>query len=148
MVSPASRLAAFVLAAFPFVLAGCQGVPTRSAPPTPSPATPIQVPASSTTSAVVEATVTAVPQGRTRVVYRVAFTVPKGVSSVSLVLPELASEVPAPTPAAAPGEAKECGGGFFGCSKLIAETVSAVIAAIVALFGLLKLLRGRRKGKR
>lgn len=147
MESPARRLATFVLAAFPFALAGCQGVPTRSAPPTPNPVTPIQVPASSTTSAVVEATVTAVPQGRTRVVYRVAFIVPKGVSSISLVLPDLAPEVPVPTPAAAPGEAKECGG-FFGCSKFVAETVSAVIAAIVALFGLLKLLRGRRKGKR
>ena len=142
------RLRAAGLAALACSLTACQGVPLRSAPPPANPVAPTPVPASTTTPAVVEATVTAVPLGKTRVVYRVAFTVPKGVDSVSVVLPELASLPPAPAPASAPGEAQECSGGFFSCSKRIAETVSAIVAAIVALFGLIQLLRKKRRGKR
>lgn len=142
------RVASPCLLGLTCLLAGCQTAPVKSPPPPPSPVTPTQTPAAATTPAVVEASVTTAPQGKTRVSYRISFTVPKGVNSISVVLPDLAPAVPAPVPAAAGGEAQECNGGFFGCSKFIAETVSAVIAAIVALIGLIQLLRKKRRGKR
>ena len=148
MASQLRRLAAFSLAALVSWLAGCQSVPVQSAPPTPTPIASTQAPPAATTPAVVEATVTEVPKGKTQVVYRIAFKVPKGVDSISVVLPALASEVPAPAPATATAGTGECSGGFFSCSKLIAETVSAVVAAIVALIGLVALLRKKRRGKR
>ena len=142
------RLATFPLAVLVACLAGCQSVPVQSAPATPTPIASTQAPPAATTPAVVEATVTEAPQGKTRVVYRIAFKLPKGVDSISVVLPALSSEVPAPAPATAAAGTGECSGGFFSCSKLIAETVSAVVAAIVALIGLVALLRKKRRGKR
>lgn len=143
-------LAAFSLATLVSWLAGCQSVPVQSAPPTPTPIASTQAPPAATTPAVVEATVTEVPRGKTQVVYRIAFKVPKGVDSISVVLPGLVPEVPAPAAATAgtAGGPRECSSGFFSCSKLIAETVSAIVAAIVALIGLVTLLRKKRRGKR
>ena len=141
------RLAAFSLVVSLSSLAGCQGVPVQNAPPPPPPIVPTQAPASTTTPAVVEATVTAAPQDKTHVVYRVAVRVPKGVDSVTVVLPGLTTEVPAPAPAATAAGSGECSGGLFSCSKLIAETVSAIVAAIVALVGLVALLRKKRRGR-
>lgn len=148
MASLSRRLAAFFLAVLVTWLAGCQSVPVQTAPPTPTPIAATQAPPVSTTPAVVEATVTEVPQGKTQVVYRIAFKVPKGVDSISVILPALAQEVPAPAPATVAAGTGECSGGFFSCSKLVAETVSAIVAAIVALIGLVALLRKKRRGKR
>lgn len=142
------RLACLCLLVLAGSLSGCQSVPEQHAPPPSNPIAPTQAPAAVTTQAVVEATVTAVPQGKTRVVYRVAFTLPKGVDSISVVLPDLASTLPVPAPAGTAGEPQECSDGFFSCSKLVAEAVSAVVAAIVALIGLVALLRKQRRGKR
>ncbi len=139
------RHLAFSLAVCMSGLAGCQSVAVQKGPAPPTPVVPIQAPAATTTPAVVEATVSAVPQDRTHVVYRVAFKVPKGVDNITVVLPGVTEEVPAPAPAAP--VAGECSGGFFSCSKLIAETVSAIIAAIVALIGFVALLRKKRRGK-
>lgn len=146
MTSLLRRLAAFSLAVILPALGGCQSVPVQNAPPPPTPVVPTQAPATATTPAVVEATVSAVPLDKTHVAYRVAVRVPKGVDSVTVVLPGLTTEVPAPEPAPAAPAAGECSGGFFSCSKLIAETVSAIVAAIVALIGLVALLRKKRRG--
>src|SRR5690348_17328382 len=141
MMGRAPRLMSLYLMVLAGSLSACQSVPEQHAPLPPSPTAPTQAPAAATTEAVVEASVTAAPQEKTRVVYRVAFTLPKGVDSISVVLPDLASTLPAPAPAGTAGEPQECSDGFFSCSKLVAEAVSAVVAAIVALIGLVALLR-------
>ena len=131
-------------------LAGCGGVPIRgnlepARTPAPSSSSAAPAPAADTAPAVVEATVTAAPVAGSGVVYRIHLKLPKGVSEVSVVIPETLSPAPPPAPfTPPPGGDKECSAGFFSCSKLVFETISAAVAAIIALFGLYKLLRKAR----
>jgi len=141
--------AACTLAMFFLMLVGCGGTPVRGIlepPPAPSAAT--QAPSAAAAPVTVVATVVTQPMGHS--VYRIIrVKVPKGIDSLSLVIPEDAVPPVTATEAAAPAPAgyKECTEGFFSCSKLVAETVSAVVAAILALLGLYKMLR-KKRGKR
>lgn len=143
------RGATCTLAVLFLMLAGCGGTPVRgNLEPSPAPSSATQVPTAAAAPVTVEATVITQPMGHS--VYRIIrVKVPKGIDSLSLVIPE--DTVPpvavpvASTPAS--GDEKECTEGFFSCSKLVAETVSAVVAAILALLGLYKMLR-KRRGKR
>jgi len=142
------RSGALVVAALSAMLAGCGGTPVRGdlrTQPVPSAITTEQ--SAPATPATVVSTVVMSPLSHT--VYRVIrVSIPKGVTSLSLTLPEDAMpELPPPagfTPA--PGGDKDCSEGFFSCSKLISETVTAVVAAFLALLGLYKVLR-RKRGK-
>lgn len=140
------RAAASALIALFLMLAGCSGAPVRGnlEPPSAPSAAP-QVPSAATAPVTVEATVVTQPMGHS--VYRIIrVKVPKGIDSLSLVIPE-DTVAPMEAPAAAthaPGGEQECTAGFFSCSKLVAETVSAVVAAILALLGLYKVLRKKR----
>lgn len=138
--------AACVLAALLSVLAGCGGTPVRGdLEPRPAPGAATQAPSTAVAPVTVEATVVTQPMGRS--VYRIIrVKVPRGIDSLSLVIPEdilpPVAEPAAFTPA--PSGETECTEGFFSCSKLVAETVSAVVAAILALLGLYKVLRKKR----
>lgn len=131
------------------MLAGCGGTPVRGdLEPRPAPSAATQAPSAPAAPVTVEATVVTQPMGHS--VYRIIrVQVPKGIDSVSLVIPEdTVPPVAAPeTAAPVPGGEKECTEGFFSCSKLVAETISAVVAAILALLGLYKMLR-KKRGKR
>lgn len=143
------RAVTCALIALFLMLAGCGGTPVRGdLEPRPAPNAATQAPSAAAAPVTVEATVITQPMGHS--VYRIIrVKVPKGIDSLSLVIPE--DTVPpvavpvASTPAS--GGEKECTEGFFSCSKLVAETVSAVVAAILALLGLYKMLR-KRRGKR
>ncbi|HEV2321273.1 MAG TPA: hypothetical protein VGT42_02830, partial [Gammaproteobacteria bacterium] len=140
---------ACVLAALLPMLAGCGGTPVRGdLEPRPAPGAETQAPSAATAPVTVEATVVTQPLGRS--VYRIIrVQVPKGIDSLSFVIPEDTLPPVAEPAASAPalGGEKECTDGFFSCSKLVAETVSAVVAAILALLGLYKVLR-KKRGKR
>ncbi|HEU5399079.1 MAG TPA: hypothetical protein VFV77_07340 [Gammaproteobacteria bacterium] len=138
--------AACVLAVLLSVLAGCGGTPVRGdLEPRPAPGAATQASSTAAAPVTVEATVVTEPLGHST--YRIIrVKVPKGIDSLSFVLPEDTLQPvmePAAVPPASGGE-KECTEGFFSCSKLVAETVSAVVAAILALLGLYKVLRKKR----
>lgn len=132
------------------LLGGCGGTPVRGVlePPTHSPPAPSAATAVATTPAVVQATVTVVPTARGA--YRViSVTVPKGVSSIAVIIPDAVTPAtPPPAPAPAQGGDKDCSGGIFSCSKLISETITAIVAAIVALLGLIAMIRRSRSRKK
>lgn len=143
------RTAACALIAPVLVLAGCGGAPVRgNLEPPSAPGAATQAPSAAAAPVTVEATVITQPMGHS--VYRIIrVKVPKGIDSLSLVIPE-DTVAPMEAPAAAApvsGGEQECTAGFFSCSKLVAETVSAVVAAILALLGLYKVLR-KKRGKR
>lgn len=141
--------AACELIALFLVLAGCGGTPVRGdLEPRSIPGAAAQAPSVATTPVTVEATVVTQPMGHS--IYRIIrVQVPKGIDSLSFVIPEDTLPPVAEPAASAPalGGEKECTDGFFSCSKLVAETVSAVVAAILALLGLYKVLR-KKRGKR
>ncbi|HEV2109888.1 MAG TPA: hypothetical protein VGT99_00930 [Gammaproteobacteria bacterium] len=143
-------IAASATVLLPLMLTGCGGTPVRGVlePPAHSQPAPSAATAEATTPAVVEATVTVVPTARGA--YRViSVTVPKGVSSLAVIIPDaVASAAPPAAPAAAQGGDRDCSGGIFSCSKLISETVTAIVAAIVALLGLIAMLRRSRSRKK
>jgi len=136
------------VAAACLALAGCGGTPVRGdlrPPPQPAPSAATQEQSAPAAPATVEATVVTQPLGRTT--YRIIrVTIPKGVTSLSLTIPgDILPDVTPPaaiTPAQ--GGEKDCSEGFFSCSKLISETVTAVVAAILALLGLYRMLRKKR----
>lgn len=143
-----SGLSSAAMLAFLF-LAGCGSTPIRGnlePPKTPAPSSSTAAsPAADTAPAVVEATVSAAPVAGSGVVFRIHMKLPKGVNEVSVVIPEPLPPAAPPAPVApAPGGEQECSAGFFSCSKLVFETISAAVAAIIALFGLYKLLRKAR----
>lgn len=143
------RGAELLAAALLFMLAGCGGTPVRGdLRPQPAPSAATVEQSAPAAAATVETTVVTGPLGHS--VYRVIrVTVPKGVNSLSLTIPEDTLPEVAPPAVSTPvqGGEKDCSGGFFSCSKLISETVTAVVAAILALLGLYKVLRKKRRSK-
>ena len=143
-------IAASATASSLLALAGCGGTPVRGVlePPAHSQPAATAATAEAPTPAVVEATVTVVPTARGA--YRViSVTVPKGVGSVAVIIPDaVAPATPPSAPAGVQGGDKDCSGGIFSCSKLISETVTAIVAAIVALLGLITMIRRSRSKKK
>lgn len=143
------RSAELLTASLLLMLAGCGGTPVRGdLRPQPAPSAATAEQSAPAAPATVETTVVTSPLGYS--IYRVIrVTVPKGVTSVSLTIPEdtLPEVVPLVASTPVQGSEKDCSGGFFSCSKLISETITAVIAAILALLGLYRVLRKKRKGK-
>lgn len=130
-----------------FMLGGCGGAPVRgNLEPPPALGTVTRAPSAETAPTTVEATVITRPRGRS--VYRIIrVKIPRGIDSLSLVLPD--DSLPAmiqPTAfTSTSGGEKDCSEGIFSCSKLVSETVTAVVAAILALLGLSKVLRKKRR---